>query len=225
MKNGLLLSLIGSLLIFILACEDSGIAHHDEPEIQYGIVKDFSQFDGCGLVIELDDGTILVPYQLDTTMMLSDGQTVNVAFTELNNVDYKCNAGILVELSYLEPIGCVPIIPIESKMLSSTLPSDPFTIEDADIEDHCLKLSVTYGGGCKIHEFIMIYTPALNFCDYGGKLTLSHNAHGDMCEALVTDTLSFDLISVQEDGANAIRLVLEKEGDVTDYQLIIDYYY
>ena len=46
-----------------------------------------------------------------------------------------------------------------------------------------------------------------------------------MCEAYITQTVSFDLAPLKEPDKEMVRLILVKEGDKEDYQLIIDYYY
>ena len=74
--------------------------------------------------------------------------------------------------------------------------SDKFTIKSVTIDDTSLKMliEVQYGGGCKKHDFklvwpdaiIMIYPPKFS-------VILNHDANGDMCEALPTSVLEIDL--------------------------------
>lgn len=201
-----------------------------EPQTMHGIVKDMSQTNGCGLVVVLDDGTVIVPYQLDTSMILSEGQEVEIAYTELTNTDYNCNAGIVADINWMEQSGCSPIVKIQSTDIASVytnLPSDPFTINDAKIENDCLHISLSFSGGCAAHEFIMTYSDLPDFekYDYNGKLTLGHNSHGDSCYAYITQTVSFDLKPLQNKDSDMIRLILVKAGDKDGYKLIIDYYY
>lgn len=205
--------------------EDASIG----PETVHGVVKDYSHIDGCGMVIELDDGTVIVPYQLDTSMVLAEGQEVEVAYSELPVTDYSCGAGVVADVNWLEQTGVSPIIldkaNVDIASVYSTLPSDPFTIEGAKIEKDLLKISLSYGGGCAVHEFVMTYQELPRSGEYSGKLTLGHNSHGDMCEAFITQTLSFDLKPLQVSGKDMVRLILVKAGDKEGYKLIIDYYY
>lgn len=201
-----------------------------EPQTMHGVVKDMSHVEGCGLVIVLDDGSVIVPYQLDTSLILAEGQEVEVAYTELANADYGCNVGAVADVTWMKQSGCSPIIILQATDIASVytnLPSDPFSINDAKIEDDCLHISVSFSGGCAAHEFIMTYAelPSFSKYDYNGKLTLGHNSHGDMCEAYITQTVSFDLKPLQNAKSDMIRLILVKEGDREDYKLIIDYYY
>jgi PKD repeat protein len=57
-----------------------------------GKVKDLSTVDGCGLVIALENGTILVPVQMLSNFLLKEGQYVELAYEMLNEAA-KCQAG------------------------------------------------------------------------------------------------------------------------------------
>lgn len=215
-----------SLILYLQCCDRIKDNEFLTPETTHGIIRDFSSINGCGMVIELDDGTIIVPYQFDTSPMLADGQEVEITYTELSDIDYTCKAGPLAEITWLKILGCSHIILqiMNNTTLYTNLPDDPFNILHAEIEEDCLKITLSYGGGCKVHEFIMTYTKLPQFGIYSGILTLSHNAHGDLCEALITDTICYNLTSLQEAGSTMVRLNLVKSGDQY-YQLIIDYYY
>ncbi len=72
--------------------------------------------------------------------------------------------------------------------------TDPFKLKDAWIDEWELKAIVFYSGGCKKHEFqlvwpeviTMIYPPTFD-------IYLLHEGNEDLCEAYPTDTLVFDL--------------------------------
>ncbi|MDX1628106.1 MAG: hypothetical protein R3345_05370 [Fulvivirga sp.] len=72
--------------------------------------------------------------------------------------------------------------------------NDPYELKGVEVVDHFLEIEVSYAGGCKEHEFAiewpdvitMVYPP-----DFG--VTLYHDSNGDTCEALITDTLRFDI--------------------------------
>lgn len=79
--------------------------------------------------------------------------------------------------------------------------TDTASIKEVSIVNDSLKLTVVYGGGCEKHDFVL----------YGCKqfmesnplqdaLYLSHDAHGDLCKKLITETLSFDLIPLKDFG-------------------------
>jgi hypothetical protein len=219
-------TILFSMTLYLQCCNRLEDNEFPEPETVHGIIRDFSSIDGCETVIELDDGTIIIPYLLDTSLMLADGQEVEVAYTVLADIDYTCKAGLVAEITWLKMVGSSPILMqrMDNTTLYTNLPSDPFNILHAKIEDDCLEITLSYSGGCKVHEFIMTYTKLPHFGIYSGTLTLSHNAHGDLCEALITDKIRYDLIPLQEAGSGMVRLNLIKSGD-QDYQLMIDYYY
>jgi hypothetical protein len=90
----------------------------------------------------------------------------------------------------------------EVKILTPTVGpinwKDLFSIKNVSITSNLLQIEVQYGGGCKTHEFILYVDsilidgdpPILNF-------TLCHNANGDACKAIVSETLVFNIKPVE----------------------------
>lgn len=227
MKIGGAITAFVAICIIGSGCDKLADQDFVSPDMVHGIVKDLSDSNGCGLVIELDDGTVIVPYQLDTTLSLAVGQEVEIAYSEVSANSYYCDAGVVAHVTWLEQAGCSPIIPVKPEVssFSDRFPSDPFIISGAKINGDCLEIILSFNGGCKVHEFIMTYQKLPNFEQYAGQLTLGHNSHGDMCEAYITQTVSFNLAPLKDPDKDMIRLVLIKEGDKEGYKLIIDYYY
>jgi len=74
------------------------------------------------------------------------------------------------------------------------LGSDPFELTDVSVVDGTVSFTVSYSGGCKQHTFEVIWGEALKGGESPGiDLIIKHNAHGDPCEAYITETLSFPL--------------------------------
>lgn len=92
-----------------------------------GTVKDYTGLDGCSLIIELDNGTKLEPYNIVPNIVLKDGQRVKVSYTELSNMASICMVGKIVRLD------CVTIISQPPKCQAS------FDYNEAVIE--CLNKS------------------------------------------------------------------------------------
>ncbi len=67
---------------------------------------------------------------------------------------------------------------------------DYFTIKESYLVDEVLYVTVTYGGGCDDHSFNIYYKGKLE--DENG-IIITHNAHKDYCEALITETLEINL--------------------------------
>ena len=75
-----------------------------------------------------------------------------------------------------------------------TLFKDAANITAIWVRDDVLHLRVQYSGGCKPHDFVLYGGSGFLESDpVQAKVYLSHNAHGDLCEALVISDLSFDL--------------------------------
>ena len=74
--------------------------------------------------------------------------------------------------------------------------SDPFTINSVTIDDQKLKMfiEVSYAGGCKKHEFNLVWPDAI-IAIYPPQFSiiLNHDANGDNCEAYLTELLEIDL--------------------------------
>ena len=77
---------------------------------------------------------------------------------------------------------------------------DPFDLEDIEIEGDSITLNITYSGGCKEHCFSLYMTPAAFLESYPvqANLYLRHNSNGDACEALVNESVSFNLRPIAE---------------------------
>lgn len=75
------------------------------------------------------------------------------------------------------------------------LKKDSFTFRDARINSATLELTVVSGGGCQEHTYSLTMTPAAFMESYPvqANLYLRHDAHDDPCDAIVTDTVEFDL--------------------------------
>ncbi len=102
---------------------------------------------------------------------------------------------------------------VESKILQITkfdsraqsadnFKKDDYVLEDIAIEGDVLVLTVQYGGGCTNHEFKLMWN-GLSTESIPGIVgfSLYHDAKGDLCYALPTKKLRFDLSSVGEDTA------------------------
>lgn len=72
--------------------------------------------------------------------------------------------------------------------------NDIFSIQNVSLTSNLLQIEVTYDGGCNPHEFVLYSDykiansnpPILQF-------TLLHNANGDACKSLITETLVFNI--------------------------------
>ena len=75
-----------------------------------------------------------------------------------------------------------------------SLSEDPASIHSAIVEDDHLKLTVSYSGGDKKHDFQLFGGKTfLESYPVQYKLFLAHDANGDRAEALIKEELVFDL--------------------------------
>jgi PKD repeat protein len=85
-----------------------------------GTVKDYTGLDGCGFVIELDNGVVLEPVEILPNFILYDGERVKLSYTELNDRESICMAGVIAR------IDCITEIPPDSCSASFTFYSLPW---------------------------------------------------------------------------------------------------
>ena len=81
----------------------------------------------------------------------------------------------------------------------SAMCRDELTIRGCSLNGIILEIYVSYGGGCGDHEFILLGRP--NFMEsYPVQIDLymHHSNIDDYCDAIVSDTLCFDVRRVAE---------------------------
>ncbi len=77
--------------------------------------------------------------------------------------------------------------------------TDPASIISAEIQKDILGLTVRYGGGCKDHDFELYWNGIFMESEPPQVLLqLSHNANNDLCRALFTEKLFFNLSPIKE---------------------------
>ena len=76
--------------------------------------------------------------------------------------------------------------------------SDPFELSEAVIEDDVLCVSVEYGGGCADHNFNLLVNSEMTDGTPQVNALLTHNSHGDACDALIMRKVGFDLTPLRE---------------------------
>ncbi len=132
-----------------------------------------------------------------------------------------------VELTVDEPRDSTSILPIQlDKNVNLTGFQDPYTIVNAEIKDGLLWLQTSYGGGCREHEFKMvfngIYVPRQDQETDVSELVslkLGHNGNGDACRSIVRQNIRFDLKPLQKEGVNNLVIRLSN----WDSELVYSY--
>jgi len=96
-----------------------------------------------------------------------------------------------------DPSGCDHVMFTQGD--PSAMCRDELTIRGGSIDGIILEVYVSYGGGCGDHEFILLGRP--NFMEsYPVQIDLyvHHSNIDDYCDAIVSDTLCFDVRRVAE---------------------------
>ncbi|MBF8296735.1 MAG: hypothetical protein HW389_3280 [Bacteroidetes bacterium] len=102
---------------------------------------------------------------------------------------------------------------------SAGLATDNAQIKSAVISSDVLTVIAQYGGGCKQHDFKLFGSRRfLESYPVQADVVLSHNANGDACKALISDSLRFSLQRLKETfqmyygGRGTILLRLHEPG-------------
>ena len=123
-----------------------------------------------------------------------------------------------------EPIDVTNIGKVVIGEMDKKYGDDPFQLNSAEIQDDTLKVSVSYSGGCKLHEFTLVSSGEFLESD-PVQLTVSiaHNDNDDSCEAYPTEDYYFDLTPIktiyqeayrQDAGTIVIHLKDYTDGDL-----------
>lgn len=93
-------------------------------------------------------------------------------------------------------------------------PSDNFTLNDARISGDTLIVEVSFGGGCKEHDF-ELYSSGMWMKSMPPKMALRlvHRAHEDNCRAYLTQTRKFLLKDARYSGQREVVLLLDAGGE------------
>lgn len=95
---------------------------------------------------------------------------------------------------------------------------DPFDLIDASIRGDSLLLSVRYGGGCSEHVFDLETGPMLKSLPPKQLLSISHDANGDNCRALIQRTIGFDLSPFKGSPRGITVIVLDGTELIYEYR-------
>lgn len=78
-------------------------------------------------------------------------------------------------------------------------PADDVVVQASNISQDSLFLEVHFSGGCEDHDFGLIaFNYWLESHPVRAGVLLSHDAHGDLCEAAIQNTIAFDLTPARD---------------------------
>ncbi|RKU27171.1 hypothetical protein C6497_12120 [Candidatus Poribacteria bacterium] len=123
-----------------------------------------------------------------------------------------------------EPIDVIYLGKVVIGEMDKKYGVDPFRLNSAMIENDTMKVSVSYSGGCKPHEFTLVSSDVFLESDpVQLMVSIAHNANDDTCEAYPTEDYSFDLTPIktmyqnaygQDAGTIVIRLKDNPDGEL-----------
>jgi len=110
---------------------------------------------------------------------------INISLIENLNINNNSSDDIVLDSHYYENV--------------SNYSNDSYTINNVEIEEDILTIEVKYGGGCKEHIFSLFGSPGfMKSSPVQTDVMLSHNANNDLCKALITEEVSFNLTPLKE---------------------------
>ena len=92
------------LLAFILVLHLSGCNKGTCENAQKAKIKDLTGLDGCGMVIQLQNGSYLEPTNLhEMDIEIKDGQKIWISYHSIPNLSSICMVGEIVEIECIAP--------------------------------------------------------------------------------------------------------------------------
>ncbi|MFV0267415.1 MAG: hypothetical protein ACK5HT_09810 [Draconibacterium sp.] len=197
--------LIFIFFLFIVAltsCNDD-----DSPMrlTETGTVMDYAGTGGCGIVIELDNGTVIQPLYYPKGFIFTEGQRVLIEYSKLSKVVNTCGEGIACEINYVEELSCAAYVDLYFENYDS-LARDPVHMHDAYVDGDCLYFKLSYGGGCQEHTITLARLHPINNNDEVPVFEIRHNANDDLCEAWFTRDFRFDISDLRSEGITKFTL-------------------
>lgn len=164
-----------------------------------GTVRDYTGLDGCGWVIELENGNKLEPAVVLPNIQFYDGQELTLWYKEMEGMSSTCMAGTIAKIYKIESESCPSYITLPLDGALEDYPTDNILMDTAYIQDNTLYVSVSHSGGCTEHTYQLLMFPITCATPPLPKpvFWLSHDAHGDMCEAFIRDTLCFNISALR----------------------------
>jgi hypothetical protein len=107
--------------------------------------------------------------------------------------------GIVIIIMVVGFYGCISSyheIIIDDSLYQSA-PRDPITINNIQLYINLLQFNVSYGGGCKEHEFKLMATSFMESYPIQVNILLSHEDNDDPCDMWITETLVFSILPLK----------------------------
>ncbi len=213
--------LIASILLVAVVLFASCMQEQDE-NCEYGFTRGTvvdlgsPQVDGCGWVIQI--GSVYYhPLNLTMDFEISDLPVLIKYRTDPE--EFRCGRGGMIyqsiRITEIRKNGKEVGFLTEDEWDKYTM--DPFRLDSAYVDGDWLMMHVGYSGGCKDHDFNLWKLPANALDPPPVELALSHEDHGDMCEAYIQRWLAFSLFPLREKGKHEVKFLLRGSPEMSAY--------
>ncbi|MBN1559361.1 hypothetical protein JW998_03880 [candidate division KSB1 bacterium] len=117
--------------------------------------------------------------------------------------------------SPLQPLSgefpLVQVIENRQDFARTAIEIDPFVIDSVKLDGDLFSFYVSYGGGCREHQFSLYSTNGIYLSDPPqGDVYLGHDGNGDTCEALLHKKVVFDLTPLLQGNPHGMGLRLHQ---------------
>jgi hypothetical protein len=174
--------------------------------------------DGCGWLIQVND-SLFHPVNLAEQFKV-DLLTVTVAYENSGEI-HQCG-------EYGGSFPSVNILCIKKQNIKNEvciLPEnqwdqvnmDMYKIHTASVDGDSLRFFVSFGGGCRVHQFKLWKLPQIAEELTKVELFLAHDANGDHCQALLWENLAFSLKPLRIRGKNQVTFFLRGSPEMSAY--------
>jgi hypothetical protein len=224
MKKGRFLSTTAILILMAMSLLTDSCSKEDFCSGGYGtseaLVLDSGEPDagGCGWLIQVND-SLFYPVNLEEQFK-KDQLPVMIAYGNSKET-YQCgeNGGSYPAIGIL----CIKKLDIkkELRLLSENqldkVDMDFFRMHSANVKGDSLSIFVSFGGGCRVHQFTLWKLPQNDGESAKIEILLAHNANGDHCQALLWQTLTFSLKPLRIRGKNQVSFYLRGSPEMSAY--------
>jgi hypothetical protein len=173
---------------------------------------------GCGWLIQVND-SIFYPLNLEERFK-ADLQPVKIGYENTNQI-HQCGTGG----GYYSAITifCIKRLEIKNEVyfLSESqmdnVAMNMFRLHSARVDGDSLRLFVSFGGGCRVHQFRIWKLPENSNESLKTELLLAHDANGDGCQALIWKNLAFSLIPLRIRADREVTFLLRGSPEMSGY--------
>ena len=104
----------------------------------------------------------------------------------------------------------------QAVVTDSAWPADAISIDSVHIDGDTLIANITHGGGCRMHDYkLVVGTAWMDSFPVQAPSRMSHDAHGDLCKALIRRELRISLTPI----ADVYRVTYRREHGTVSLRL------